>query len=104
MDEANQLEEPEPPTRRDRWRQAFLEYGDFLPADDVVHCPECGATTLRVVGQGNPISRAGMCDFWCETCLIGIQLFGLTVPDPIEIVTAAFDPRVAAIPRYRVVM
>jgi hypothetical protein len=39
-----------------------------------------------------------MCDFWCATCLIGIQLFRITVPDPINIVTAAFDPRAAAVP------
>lgn len=104
MDEADELEEPEPATRRDRWRQAFIDYYRSLPARDVVRCPECGETTLKVVGHGNPISRSGMCDFWCDTCLIGIQLFGITVPDPIQIVTAAFDPRVAAIPRYRPVM
>ena len=103
MDE-DDFDDPEPLSRAGRWRQAFYEYCDFLPARDVVHCPECDATTLKVVGRGNPISRDGMCDFWCDTCLIGIQLFRMTVPDPIHMVTAAFGPRVAAIPRYGVVM
>jgi hypothetical protein len=65
--------------------------------------PECGATTLKVVATADPISPVRICDFWCDTCVIGIQLHRMTVPDAIEIPTAAFDPR-AAIPDYRVVM
>ena len=99
-----ELEELEEPTRRECWLQAFYEYVGYLPEVGVVACPECGARTLSVLADGDPISRAGMCEFWCDTCLIGIQIFRMIVPDKIEIPTAAFDPRVAAMPRFAIVM
>jgi hypothetical protein len=86
----------------DHWMDAFYEYADLLPNEDVVKCPNCGARTLRLVFVGPPGLRVGFGFFWCATCLTGLFLHRMEAPSKVPIISAkSDDPRLLNIPNFR---
>jgi hypothetical protein len=90
---------PEPRSHRSEWMAAFHDYCRSLPAEDVVRCPECESTTLRLVFPGSPETREGICCFWCDTCHFGMFHHRMVAPDNVDVI-APPDPRLENIPNF----
>ena len=74
-----------PPTW-DVWMATFADITDALDCLPTVPCPNCGVKTLRVRFVGANDVRAASGYLWCDTCLTGIVVSRMGVPDGAEII------------------
>jgi hypothetical protein len=68
------------------WMDAFADITDNYASLSTIHCPNCGAETLRVRFIGARDVRAASGYLWCDTCLTGIVLSRMGVPDGADII------------------
>ena len=89
----------------DDWADAYNEVYDAIPADADVACPNCGHHTLRLVFTGDLERYVGYGMFWCDTCLLGISLCRVFIPDGAVVRDIHLDreDRMPAIPNFRLV-
>lgn len=87
------------------WLAAYVDAYESLPGPVGGGCPNCGAGTLNLVFTGLVEDRVGYASFWCSTCLFGIHLSRVAVPDgvPMDSVYTPVQERSADIPNYTVV-
>lgn len=79
---------------------------ELLPgAPEDAACPNCGARTLNLAFTGLVRDRVGYASFWCSTCLYGIHLSRVAVPDgvPMESIEVPPHERTRKVPNYRLV-
>lgn len=88
-----------------QWLSAYSRAYDLLPETSDEVCPNCGARSLNLAFTGLPRDRVGYASFWCGTCMFGIHLSRVPVPDdvPMDSVYTAPSERHVQIPNYRVV-
>jgi hypothetical protein len=63
------------------WRDAYNEVYDAIPSDADIACPNCGHHTLRLVFTADPDRDVGYGAFWCDTCLLGMSISRVIIPD-----------------------
>ena len=88
------------------WISAYARAYDILPESAAdAGCPNCGARTLGLAFTGLVQDRVGYASFWCSTCLFGIHLSRVVVPDgvPMESIDTPPGERTRQIPNYRIV-
>jgi hypothetical protein len=68
------------------WMDVFADITDDFDALPTMSCPRCGARTLRTQFSGAPEIRAASGYLWCDTCLFGIAVSRMGVPDGVEII------------------
>ncbi|MGH2731389.1 MAG: hypothetical protein ACRDJG_00275 [Actinomycetota bacterium] len=66
------------------WAKAYEAMYLALPEKLPASCPNCGQSPLRLVFIGNPASRIGYADFWCDNCLYGLRISRVEVPAGVE--------------------
>lgn len=88
-----------------QWLSAYSRVYDLLPEPSDEACPNCGAHTLMLAFTGLPRDRVGYASFWCSTCMFGIHLSRVPVPDdvPMDSIYVPESERNVRIPNYRVV-
>lgn len=87
------------------WLAAYVRTYESLPDSSAEACPNCGARTLNLAFTGLVPDRVGYASFWCSTCLFGIHLSRVPVPDdvPMDSVYTPESDRSATVPNYKVV-
>lgn len=87
------------------WLAAYVRAYELLPDSSSDACPNCGARTLNLAFTGLVADRVGYASFWCSTCLFGIHLSRVPVPDdaPMDSVYAPERDRNVTVPDYTVV-
>lgn len=85
------------------WRRWMGLADHILREPDVspLVCPNCGATAIasRFVGGGP--QRLGYGAIWCNTCLHGVWLSRLTIPEGIPMIPIEDDPATVGIPNFQ---
>ncbi|SCF06868.1 hypothetical protein GA0070607_5138 [Micromonospora coriariae] len=89
----------------DEWLDAYDVVYRTLPVTSDLRCPNCGHRTLRLVFTGPRGSGYGYASFWCDTCLEGIHLSRVPIPDGVAArpLDAPAEDRNRGIPDYRIV-
>lgn len=87
------------------WLAAYVRAYELLPDSSPGVCPNCGARTLNLAFTGLVRDRVGYASFWCSTCMFGIHLSRVAVPDdvPMDSVYTPERDRSVTIPNYKVV-
>lgn len=63
-----------------QWLQLMKEITDQLPDPHLLTCPECGNQEIDFQYVGDPTTRIGYLDIWCQSCLHGIHLSRTRIP------------------------
>jgi hypothetical protein len=76
-----------------------------LPGRGRTACPECGRAGLHLEFTGNPRSRRGYAQLWCESCVKGIHLSQTRIPQgvPMNDVTVPREHRAQRAPDFLLV-
>ncbi|WP_433688997.1 hypothetical protein ACQP0I_13850 [Micromonospora carbonacea] len=89
----------------DEWLDAYDIVYRTLPATSDLQCPNCAHRTLRLAFTGPPGAGYGYASFWCDTCLEGIHLSRVVIPErtPARSLEAPAEERGWDIPNYRLI-
>ena len=87
------------------WQIAFSAAYEAVPEDPHTPCPHCGNETLRLVFTGDRDRGVGYAAFWCDTCLQGIGISRVAIPDGAVVRDIHDDPddRRPEIPNFTLV-
>lgn len=67
----------------DRWFELYARIQRSMTADEPppnAACPSCGACDVHVLWVGDPSSRIGFAQAWCEACFRGVRTCRVVVP------------------------
>ncbi|MGN9810221.1 hypothetical protein ACTMSW_12795 [Micromonospora sp. BQ11] len=87
----------------EQWLDAYDVAYRAQPGATDLPCPNCEHRTLRLVFTGPPESTYGYASFWCDTCLEGIHISRVPIPEGV-VARSSDDPaekRSCGIPNYR---
>lgn len=62
------------------WFKLAAIIADNLPTVPSLDCPKCGQETIDFQYVGDKKVRRGFLCIWCTTCLHGIHLAGVRIP------------------------
>jgi hypothetical protein len=87
----------------EQWTAAWNVAYDALPSETKGACPNCGHRTLRLVFSAKPASAIGYAEFWCDTCLEGLDVSRVVVPEGAVVRDTSLpeEERRPQIPDYR---
>ncbi|MFI5891005.1 hypothetical protein ACIA5D_12925 [Actinoplanes sp. NPDC051513] len=87
------------------WLDVYDVVYDAVPGNADVACPNCGHHTLRLVFTADPDRDVGYGSFWCDTCLLGVGLSRVVIPDGAIVRDRRLPPeeRVPKVPNFRLV-
>jgi len=83
----------------------WLDLGGKLAQRQRLDCPSCGKTAIDFQYVGNPSTRKGYLDIWCEACLNGLHV-DVQIPEGVPMLDIKSPPEVIAtrIPSFRWVL
>jgi hypothetical protein len=64
-------------------------------------CPHCGSSEVAYRFVGGGPARLGYGAVWCNTCLNGVWLSRLAIPEAVPMVSIEADPTSIDIPQFR---
>ena len=90
---------------RTQWGETMYEACEDLSRLPEIPCPNCVAKTLRVLFIGLPEIRAASGYLWCDTCLLGLTVCRMGVPEDGEIIshTVPVEDRALSMPDFTIV-
>ena len=69
-----------------------------------IACPSCNSKTLRFQYVGDENSRMGYLDIWCDSCLKGIHLSRVKIPENIKFISFKSNEEILKkIPNFKLV-
>ena len=68
-----------------KWMELGYDLKEDLP------CPLCGKQTIDFQYVGDPSSRIGYLDIWCKSCLHGIHVSRVLIPEGVSMMALGVD-------------
>jgi hypothetical protein len=88
-----------------KWLHLGNKMIDNLPNKVLLKCPECNNETVDYQYVGDPKSRIGYLDMWCTSCLKGVHISRVQIPENAELIPfdAPKEQIINRIPNFKLV-
>jgi hypothetical protein len=63
----------------------WLHLGENLIKGQPIICPTCNKATIDFQYVGDPTKKVGYLDIWCSSCLNGIHISRVRIPDNVSL-------------------
>jgi len=72
---------------RTPWLKLAGTIADTLPTVPSLECPKCGLPKIDFQYVGDKITRIGFLCIWCPSCLHGIHISRIRIPQQAELIS-----------------
>lgn len=79
------------------WPDLVIKIQDTLPNEFAQQCPRCNKEAIDFIYVGDPESKIGFMDIWCNSCNYGIHISRVKIPDKSQFVP--FDTPLSEFPK-----
>ncbi len=69
-----------------KWVNLSIIINNNLPFIPNLKCPKCDEEAIDFIHIGNSETKVGFMDVWCNSCLYGIHLSRVLLPEKAEII------------------
>lgn len=82
----------------------WLSLVDFIPESiHTINCPICDKKKLDFQYVGDLEERIGLLRIWCNSCLRGIHVCRVKIPENVKIIPFTSDSDLKRVPNFRLI-